>query len=76
MLGRVTASYRFVGTATLMTGALLAGLASGTTGLRHTIAAGAVVTCLAAVLLAMSPVARIQQAYEPSPAELPADLPK
>jgi MFS family permease len=64
LLGRATASYRFVTTATLVTGALVAGLATGTTGLRHTIAVSAAISCLAAVLLAMSPVAQIQRAHE------------
>ena len=66
MLGRATASYRFATTATLMMGALVAGLASGTTGLRHIIAAGSAITCLAAIVLAMSPVAKIKRADEPS----------
>lgn len=64
MLGRVIASYRFLATATMMAGALVGGLASGPTGLRHTIAAGAAITCLAALSLAMSPVAKIQRADE------------
>ena len=61
MLGRVTASYRFAATATLVTGALVAGLATGTTGLRFAIAVAAAIMCLAAVFLAISPVARIQR---------------
>jgi MFS family permease len=64
MLGRATASYRFVVTATLMIGALVAGLATGTAWLRHTIAVSAAISCLAAVLLAMSPVAQLQRAHE------------
>jgi predicted MFS family arabinose efflux permease len=50
-----------------MADALVGGLASDAIGLRHTIAAGAAITCLAAILLAMSPAGKIQHADESTP---------
>ena len=64
MLGRVMASFRFISTASLMVGALIAGFMGPAVGLRETIVFSSFDLLVAATLLAFSPAARIRHADE------------
>ena len=59
MLGRVNASLRFLGLASVLAGQLVAGVAGGVIGLRATIAIGAAGLWVTAAILALSVVGSV-----------------
>jgi hypothetical protein len=59
VLGRVNASFRFLGLASVLLGQLVAGVAGGLIGLRATIAIGAAGLWVSAAILAVSEVGAV-----------------
>ena len=61
LLGRVNATMKFIALAATLAGALLGGVLGETVGLRPTLAGAVACTLLAAVLLGLSPLTKVQE---------------
>jgi MFS family permease len=70
MMGRMTASYRFVVYGTIAAGALLGGVLGSVIGLRPTILVGAVGIALAPIFIVLSPIGGLRSAEEAKGGEL------
>ena len=64
MMGRMTASYRFLVYSTIAAGALLGGVLGSSIGLRPTLLVGAVGIAIAPVFIVLSPIGRLRSAEE------------